>query len=197
MKSGVMLRIIIAIMCGSVFAFLYIQFLPPGKGTMKSAGALEEIRKDQTVKPKIPQSLKLEHEELHAELAKAVKAGGGTGSAAEIVAKLLHPHFVKEEEYALPPLGLMSLLAEGKVTPEMEGVLEMTDKLKVELPRMLEEHHNIVEALKKLSAAAEKEKKTEYVRFAEKLMLHARHEEEVLYPAAILVGEYIKLKLNK
>ena len=41
----------------------------------------------------------------------------------------------------------------------MKGVLEMTDKLKVELPRMLEEHHIIVEALKKLSAAAEKEKK--------------------------------------
>jgi hemerythrin superfamily protein len=88
-------------------------------------------------------------------------------------------------------------LAEGKVTPEMKGVLEMTDKLKVELPRMLEEHHNIVEALKKLSAAAEKEKKTEYVLFTEKLMSHARNEEEVLYPAAILVGEYIKLKLNK
>jgi hypothetical protein len=197
MKSAVLLRIIIAIMCGSVFALLCIQFLSPGKETMKSAGALEEIRKDQTVKLNIPQSLKLEHEELHAELAKAVKAGGATGSAAEIVAKLLHPHFVKEEEYALPPLGLLSLLAEGKVTPEMKGVLEMTNKLKAELPRMLEEHHNIVEALKKLSAAAEKEKKTEYVRFTEKLMSHARNEEDVLYPAAILVGEYIKLKLNK
>ncbi|HEX5081505.1 MAG TPA: hemerythrin domain-containing protein [Blastocatellia bacterium] len=164
---------------------------------MKSTGAHEKIRKDQTVKPRIPQSLKLEHEELHAELAKAIKAGGGTGSAAEIVAKLLHPHFVKEEEYALPPLGLLPMLAEGKVTPEMEGVLEMTGKLKAELPRMLEEHHNIVEALKKLSTAAEKEKKTEYVGFAEKLMSHARNEEEVLYPAAILAGEYIKLKLNK
>jgi len=197
MKSAVSLRGIIAIMCGSVFAFLFIQFLPPGKEAMKSAGALEEIRKDQIVKPKIPQSLKLEHEELHAELAKAIKAGGDTGSAAEVVAKLLHPHFVKEEEYGLPPLGLLTQLAEGKVTPEMEGVLEMTDKLKAELPRMLEDHHNIVAALKKLSAAAEKERKTEYVRFAEKLMSHAQNEEEVLYPAAILAGEYIKLKLNK
>jgi hypothetical protein len=79
----------------------------------------------------------------------------------------------------------------------MEGVIGMTDKLKAELPRMLEEHRNIVAALKRLSAAAEKEKKTEYVRFTEKLMLHALNEEEVLYPAAILVGEYIKLKRNK
>jgi hypothetical protein len=33
-------------------------------------------------------------------------------------------------------------------------------------------------------------------RFAEKLRLHARTEEGVLYPAAILVGEYLKLILN-
>jgi hypothetical protein len=28
------------------------------------------------------------------------------------------------------------------------------------------------------------------------LMLHAQTEEEVLYPAAILIGEYLKLKLK-
>jgi hypothetical protein len=37
-----------------------------------------------------PQSLKVEHEELHAELAKAKKAGGATGEAAQMVAKVLH-----------------------------------------------------------------------------------------------------------
>jgi hypothetical protein len=34
----------------------------------------------------------------------------------------------------------------------------------------------------------------EIVHFAEKLKLHAKNEEEVLYPAAILVGEYLKLQ---
>ena len=29
------------------------------------------------------------------------------------------------------------------------------------------------------------------------LTQHAKSEEEILYPMAILVGEYIKLKLNK
>lgn len=33
-------------------------------------------------------------------------------------------------------------------------------------------------------------------RFVEKLVLHARTEEEVLYPASILTGEYIGLKLK-
>jgi hypothetical protein len=33
--------------------------------------------------------------------------------------------------------------------------------------------------------------------FAEKLTLHAQTEEEVLYPAALLVGRYVKLSLRK
>ena len=49
---------------------------------------------------KTPKSLKTEHEELHAELSRAEKAGGATGEAAKAVAASLHPHFLKEEEYA-------------------------------------------------------------------------------------------------
>ena len=35
---------------------------------------------------KVPESLKLEHEDLHAELVRATKAGGKTGEAAKAVA---------------------------------------------------------------------------------------------------------------
>jgi len=148
------------------------------------------------VNPKVPESLKQEHEELHAELARAIKAGGKTGEAAKDVAKVLHDHFVKEEEFALPPIGLLAALARGEVAKEMRGVLIMTERLKAELPEMLREHQAVVAALEQLAAAAEKEKLPEHARFAEKLMLHAQTEEEVLYPAAILVGEYLKLKLG-
>ena len=146
--------------------------------------------------PKIPESLKLEHEELHAELARATKAGGKTAESAKAVAGVLHNHFLKEEEFALPPIGLLAVLARGEVDEEMRGVLVMTDRLKAELPDMLREHEAVVAALKKLTAAAKKEKLPEHAHFAEKLMLHAKTEEEVLYPAAILVGEYLKLKLE-
>ena len=146
---------------------------------------------------KIPKPLTEEHEELHAELAQAVEEGGKVGEAAKGVAKLLHPHFVKEEEYALPPLGLLSQVAEGKVSPEMRDVLRMTDRLRAELKEMLAEHKAVVVALKSLADAAKKENKVSYTLFAKKLMLHAKTEEEVLYPAAILTGEYIKLKLKK
>jgi|SRR5687768_5182937 len=146
--------------------------------------------------PKVPESLKLEHEELHAELARSIKAGGKTGEAAKAVAGVLHNHFLKEEEFALPPIGLLAALARGEVDEEMRGVLVMTERLKAELPEMLREHQAVVAALEQLTAAAEKEKLPEHTRFAEKLMLHAQTEEEVLYPAAVLVGEYLKLKLE-
>jgi hemerythrin superfamily protein len=146
---------------------------------------------------KTPQSLKSEHEELHGELARATKVGGKIGDSAKKIAKILHPHFMKEEEYAMPPLGLLSLLAQGKTTPEMAGAITMADRLKADLPEMLKEHKAIVAALKDLIDVAQKENKIEYVHFADKLMLHAQNEEEVLYPAAILVGEYLKLKLIK
>jgi hemerythrin superfamily protein len=151
---------------------------------------------DYTMEFKIPEPMKLEHEELHAELVKATKEKGKIGEAAKAVAKVLHNHFVKEEEYAIPPLGLLTQLAEGKVTEEMREVLQMTDKLKAELPEMLAEHKEIVAALENLITIAKKKGKRKYVRFAEKLMLHAKTEEGVSYPTAILVGEYIKMKLH-
>ncbi len=143
---------------------------------------------------KIPPSLKHEHEELHAELVAAAKAGGRTGAAAEAVARALHPHFVKEEEYALPPLGLLTMLADGKLPSYRDAVIAMTEKLRKDLGHMMQEHKAIVIELQKLMEAATSENKPEYVHVAEKLKLHAQTEEEVLYPASILIGEYLKLK---
>ena len=45
--------------------------------------------------------------------------------------------------------------------------------------------------------AAKAENKPGIAHFAEKLMLHAQMEEQVLYPAAILVGEIVRSKLAK
>jgi hypothetical protein len=144
--------------------------------------------------PKTPQSLKTEHEELHAELEKAIKSGGATGEAARGVDCALQPHFMREEEYALPPLGLLPTLASGKVSPDMMAAVDMASSLRSSLGQMLQEHKEIAVALGVLTDAAKQEGKDDALRFAEKLMLHAKTEEEVLYPASILVGEYLKLK---
>lgn len=146
---------------------------------------------------KVPPSLRVEHEELHAELASASKAPGRIGEAARGVARIMHPHFLREDEYAIPPLSLLGRLAQGQVASDMAEVLPLVARLKDELPLMLEEHRAIIGALQKLADVAIADGKPEYVQFAERLKLHAQVEEEVLYPAAILVGEYLKLKLNK
>src|SRR5512139_514671 len=147
------------------------------------------------MKFEIPKSMKTEHDELHADLVKATNAGGKTGEAAKAVAKVLHNHFIKEEEYALPPLGLLVALSEGKFETGMAEVLKMTDKLEAELPTMLSEHKDIVARLKELIEAAKIENKPDVVYFAEKLMLHAQTEEQVAYPTALLIGRYVKSKL--
>lgn len=149
------------------------------------------------MKFEIPKPLQVEHEELHATLVNATKAPGAVGEAAREVARLLHPHFVREEEFALPPLALLAELARSGVAPQMAEVLPMTRRLKSELPAMLAEHKQIVGALDKLRAAAAAASLPEYERFAEALTLHAQTEEEVLYPAAILIGEHVAHKLAK
>lgn len=144
----------------------------------------------------IPPSVRLEHEELHRELAEATKAPGRVGEAARTLAAIMHPHFLREDEYAMPPLGLLVHLARGTVTPDMAEALPLVARLKAEMPLMLEEHRAIKGALLQLEQVATAEGRTEYADFARRLMFHAQSEEEVMYPAAILVGEYLKLKLK-
>jgi len=145
----------------------------------------------------IPKPLQAEHEQLHATLGAATKEPGAVGEAAREVARLLHPHFVAEEDFALPPLALLSALAAGAVRAEMVEVLPMTRRLKAELPKMLAEHKQIVGALEKLRAAADAAGRADYENFADALTLHAQTEEQVLYPAAILVGEYVERSLKE
>lgn len=144
----------------------------------------------------IPQTLQSEHEALHERLRRATEAGGEVGEAAKTLAHLMHPHFVKEDEFALPPLGLLESLARGEVNAEMAAVLEITDRLEAELPQMLEEHRTIVEALSKLRDAATRAGHDDVVAFAEALVEQAQTEEAVMYPAAILVGQVVRQRLG-
>ena len=144
----------------------------------------------------IPQPLQDEHEALHERLRQATEAGGEIGEAAKTLARLMHPHFVKEDEIALPPLGLLVALSRGETNAEMAAVLKLTDRLEAELPQMLEEHRGIVEALSKLREAAARAGHDDIVTFAEALVEHAQTEEAVMYPAAILVGQVVRQRLG-
>lgn len=142
----------------------------------------------------IPQSIKAEHEAIHSALVVATRAPGRVGAAAKALAEVLHPHFVREEEIALPPLGLLAALAAGTPLPEaaVSKAAAMTSALRAEMPQMLEEHERIRAAVAELHAAARAEGAAAQEELADELALHAQTEEEVLYPAALLVGDLIR-----
>ena len=144
----------------------------------------------------IPESIRVEHEKIHAELVRATKLSGPVGAAARDLAAVLHPHFVREEQIALPPLGLLAVLARREHDEEMKRVLPMTDSLRAELPRMLEEHKAIRAATLRLGEVARAANNESVVRLAEDLKVHAQSEEEVFYPAAILVGDVVRMHLD-
>jgi hypothetical protein len=140
----------------------------------------------------VPKSLEREHDELHSQLEELTYAGGRTGEAARAVQADLESHFAKENMYALPPLSLLVPLSQDQFDCSMTEVLAITDKLEAELPAMLSEHKVIVEGLMKLNDAATIENKRAGVQFVEKLMAHAQAEEEITYPAGLVVGRQVK-----
>ena len=147
-------------------------------------------------KIEIPKSVRTEHDAIHDTLKEAARTTGRVGPAAQELARILHPHFIREEEVALPPLGLLARLASGDFTADMADVLPMTDALKRELPQMLEEHKAIRAAVENLRVAARADNSDKYERLANDLALHAQTEEELLYPAALLVGDIIRARLR-
>jgi hemerythrin superfamily protein len=146
---------------------------------------------------KLPQSIQVEHDELHSELTAAMRAGGKTAEAARAVMKVLQPHIAREEDLVAPALALLGPLAGDKLIPDLASFLPKAAALRHELPQMLEDHVLIVRALQHLLQAASEEKQPGFARLAQKLIVHAQSEEEVLYPAAIVVGELVKARLGR
>ena len=126
----------------------------------------------------IPQSVRTEHTAIHAALEEAQNAPGRIGAAARRLAQVLHPHFVREEQIALPPLALLAPLASGSLPAGARDILPLTDALERELPRMLDEHVRIRAALDELRRAAEAEGSQAYGGLADQC-----HSNETKWPA--------------
>jgi hypothetical protein len=141
----------------------------------------------------IPAVLKIEHDELYQNVRLITNEPGETGQIAGELASFINDHFGKEENLALPPLSVLLPLTNQAITEDMRGIIAVTDEFKKEYPGMLEEHKKIMGAAKRMVVAARQEKNYEAAHFVEKLIMHAQIEEQILYPAALLVGEHLKL----
>ena len=90
----------------------------------------------------------------------------------------------------LPPL------SRGEITADMEEWLLAATLLRAELETLKREHRVIAVAADQLSRAAWAERRPEYALTAQRVVRHTRMEEEVLYPAAIVAGDYLRLRLG-
>ena len=142
----------------------------------------------------VPDSLRHEHEQMRSALARASREPGPIGDCAKRLMRILKPHIDKEETFALPPLGMLAQVVRGIKSPEDEAAVIMAWRLREDLDNMLAEHRVIGAALEELLSAAKAERRVEYAELATLMLHHMQTEEQVLYPATILVGDYLRGK---
>lgn len=144
-----------------------------------------------------PKTLRLEHDQMQADLESLSKLDGEAGKAAKKLQLILRPHLYKEERFTLPQLGVLNEIVEGKKKLDTVEVAKLSQKLEKEMPLILAEHKAVVKALEEFAEAGKQTNKPEVEYFINRLKIHAKYEEEVFYPAAMLAGKYLMLKANE
>jgi CheY-like chemotaxis protein len=144
----------------------------------------------------IPRAVERERSNLHGQLARIAAESGPVGDAAREVERVVQIHATREDSFALPPLGLLPMLAHGVTWSEMRPAVTMADHLTVHLPRMLEDHEAIVAAVQALEQTARQAGRSDVTRLTQRLIEHAELEAEVLYPAAIVAGKFLESQLT-
>ena len=86
------------------------------------------------------------------------------------------------------------LLASGKLPVQGEEVIQLSEKLKSNLSHLSVEHQLIKAYVDELKQVAAKKDLLEIIEFEKELQKHANTEEEIFFPAAVLIGEFLKLK---
>lgn len=140
-----------------------------------------------------PLALRLDHKSMREALNRALEDKAGVGDAARAIDALLSSHLKHEEELAFRPLGLLRGIARDASSADIESAIAMTVKIEQELPQLLSEHRAILESSRRLGDVARRERKPQFLDVADRLWLHTRIAEEVLYPAAILLGEHLRV----
>jgi hypothetical protein len=141
----------------------------------------------------VPLTIREEHASLARALEDAGRRPGRIGESARRLADVMRPHFAKEEELALPLLAVLRTVASGETPSDPERYVNLAAALDIELATMLEEHREIAAAARALVEAARAGKRPEIAEFGEHLLRHAGSEEEITYPAAVLVGRYLSV----
>ncbi|MGA9013421.1 MAG: hypothetical protein WB509_13065 [Acetobacteraceae bacterium] len=143
----------------------------------------------------IPQSLRVEHNDTLEQLAVLARRHGPVGVEAGKAMILFKKHLQREEEYILPPLTLLPLLADGKISPDMKWAIAMADRVRAEREQIFQEHTQITDAMNALATAAQKAHDTAAFDFARGAAADSLNDIELMEPMTIVIGDYLKAKL--
>jgi hypothetical protein len=143
----------------------------------------------------IPQSLRVEHNDTLDQLATLAKHRGAVGEEARKALTLFKQHIQREEAYILPPLTLLPLLADGKVSPDMKWAIAMADRVRAERDQIFQEHTRITDAMNALAMAAQKSHDAAAFEFAQSAVADSLNDIELLEPMTLVIGDYLKGKL--
>ena len=145
-------------------------------------------------KPEVPSSIKKTHATLLEQIHKMTLYKDSSGRVAIKLEGMMEHHFKEEEDFILPPLGLLPLLANDQIPEQSKEIIHLSEKVKSQLNHMSAEHQLIKAYLEELKQASNIENLPEIIEFENEVFKHATSEEEVFFPASILIGEYLKLK---
>ena len=137
------------------------------------------------------------HADIRDGLARAAHEKGPIGEAAQRATKYFGQHAEKEERLLFPLLALLPRVAENKIDPDMADQLPHFEELERVLPDMVAEHRMLSAALEKLVEAAKAEKRPDYGGFVARLLDHIKTEEAVIYPATLVLGRYLRIRLGR
>ena len=136
----------------------------------------------------LPTSLVNEHSEL---LLRAEAFTRNRDSLAIELYQLIEFHFREEEEYVFPVLGVLPALSEGHIPPNADSIIGLARKYQSNAVKLLAEHQMITTLLEKYRLLSGD---SSVDAFKKQLEQHALTEEQIYFPAVVLVAEYLKLR---
>ncbi len=145
-------------------------------------------------KPEVPSSILKTHASLLEQIHQMTLYKDSSGRVALKLEEFMQHHFAEEEDFILPPLGLLPSLARGQMPEQSKEGIQYSEKISSYMNHMSAEHQLINAFIEELKQACDKEQLPEMIEFQKQVMHHATSEEEVFFPASILIGEYLKLK---
>lgn len=138
-----------------------------------------------------PISLQLDHEVLLSKLNEIASTESNVALNAKNVADVFRAHFRREEKTVLPQLSLLMTIVEGQWSIDTKEALLKNNILIKEFQELKGEHQKIHKAAEEMVKVSLKENNKEAKKIAEEIILHIQIEEEVSYPAILLINKYL------